>query len=100
MKMDAREDQKWHSLLGRSAPTFDGDASPPYGFVTGVLAQLRSENGQREQMERIGWRALLASLAALGVAAAVTLSVNSTDPGGDFDPGVRGLVQIENIQVS
>ncbi len=49
-------------------------------------------------MERIGWRALLASLAALAIAATVTLSMNFADRGGDFDPGVRSLVQMENIR--
>jgi hypothetical protein len=98
--MNISEDEKWQSLLLRSTPTFTGEATPPYGFITGTLARLRAENRQQEELERIGWRALLASLAALGVAATVTLSVNFTDRGGDFEPGVRSLVQMENIQVS
>jgi len=100
MKTDFQEDEKWQGLLLRSAPAFAGEASAPYGFVTGTLAQLRAEKRQQEEMERIGWRALLASMAALAVAAAVTLSVNLTDPSMDFDPGVRSLVQIENVPVS
>lgn len=93
-------DEKWQSLLLRSTPTFTGDAEPPYGVVTGTLARLRAEKGQQEEIERIGWRALLASLAALVVAATVTLSVNLSDRGGDFEPGVKSLVQMENIQFS
>ena len=98
--MSSKEDEKWRNLLLRSTPTFTGEATPPYGFVTGALARLRAEKRQQEELERIGWRALLASLAALAVAAAVTLSVNFSDRGSDFDPGVRSLVQMEHIQVS
>jgi hypothetical protein len=98
--MNGNEDQKWHSLLLRSTPAFAGEAAPPYGFVTGTLARLRAEKRQQEELEQIGWRALLASLAALMIAATVTLSVNFRNRGADFDPGVRSLVQMENIQVS
>ena len=98
--MNTNEDKNWHDLLLRSTPTFAGEATPPYGFLTGTLARLRAENRQQEELERIGWRALLASLAALVVAATVTLSVNFSNRGGDFEPGVRSLVQMENIQVS
>jgi len=98
--MSSQEDEKWQGLLLRSAATFTGEAEPPYGFVTGTLARLRAEKRQQEELERIGWRALLASLAALAIAATVTLSVNFRDRGGDFEPGVRSLVQMENIQVS
>ena len=100
MNMSSNEDEKWQGLLLRSAPTFAGEADPPYGFIAGTLARLRAESRQQEELERIGWRALLASLAALVVAATVTLSVNFRDRGGDFEPGVRSLVQMENIQVS
>jgi len=98
--MNTSENEKWQSLLLRSTPTFAGEATPPYGFLTGTLARLRAENRQQEELERIGWRALLASLAALVVAATVTLSVDFSNRGGDFEPGVRSLVQMENIQVS
>jgi hypothetical protein len=98
--MNSSEDQKWQSLLLRSTPAFAGEAAPPYGFVTGTLARLRAESRQQEELERIGWRALLASLAALVIAATVTLSINFTNQGADFEPGVRSLVQMENIQVS
>ena len=98
--MNTNEDEKWQSLLVRSTPAFAGEAAPPYGFITGTLARLRVEKREQEEFERIGWRALLASLAALVIAATVTLSVNFRDRGGDFEPGVRSLVQMENIQIS
>jgi hypothetical protein len=97
--MNTNEDQKWQSLLARSAQTFAGEAEPPYGLVTGTLAQLRAEKGEQAQLEQIGWRALLASLAVLAIAATVTLSMNSGDR-NDFEPGVNSLVQVENFQVS
>lgn len=100
MNMNTNEDKKWQGLLSRSTPTFAGETAPPYGFVTGTLARLRAETRQQEEFERIGWRALLASLAALAIAATVTLSMSYMDRGGDFEPEVRGLVQMENIQVS
>jgi len=98
--INSREDEKWRNLLSRSLPTFVGEETPPYGFVTATLGRLRAENRQQEEMERIGWRALLASMAALAIAATVTFSLNFSDQGGDFDPGVSSLVQMENIQVS
>jgi len=100
MNMKSKEDGKWRGLLLRSAPTFTGEADLPYGFITGTLARLRAEKRQQEELDRIGWRALLASLAALAIAVTVTLSVNFKDRGGDLEPGVRSLVQMENIQVS
>jgi hypothetical protein len=98
--MNTREDEKWQTLLARSNPTFAGELSPPYGFTTATLARLRAEKSQVEEIERIGWRALLASMAALVIAVAVTLGLGSRDAGSDFDPGVRSLVQVDNIQVS
>ncbi len=97
--MNSKEDEKWRNLLRRSTSTFAGEKAPPYGFVTGTLARLRAENREQEEFERIGWRALLASLAALAIAATVTLSVSYRDQAGDFDPGVRSLVQMDNVQV-
>ncbi|HEY0256678.1 MAG TPA: hypothetical protein VGC39_04475 [Candidatus Methylacidiphilales bacterium] len=94
------QDQKWQNLLLRSTPTFTGEATPPYGFVTATVTRLRLEDRQQAEFERIGWRALLASFAALVIAATVTFSVSLHDRGGDFEPGVGGMVQMENIQVS
>jgi hypothetical protein len=93
-------DMIWKSLLAQSAPTFAAEPDVPYGFVTKVLAGLRAESRQRREVERIGLRALWASLAALGVAAAVTIAVNLQQDNNDFDPGVRSLVQVENLPYS
>jgi hypothetical protein len=99
--MNANDPEKiWMNLLAQSAPTFAGEAPPPYGFVTSTLAALRAESRQKREFERIGWRALLASLAALGVAAALTLTVSLRDQSTDLDPGVRGLVQMDNLPYS
>jgi hypothetical protein len=98
--MIMNEDEKWQKLLTASASTFAGDAEPPYGFVTATLTRLRTENRQQEEFERIGWRALLASLAALMVAAAITVTVSFSDHGTEFEPGVRSFLQMESIQVS
>jgi hypothetical protein len=94
------QDNKWQYLLAASAPTFAGESSPPFGFITGTMANLRAERRQVEEIERIGWRAVLASLGAMVVAAAVTFSLNLNNVGNDFEPGDRGLVQIQNISVS
>jgi len=94
------ETETWQKLLALSAPTFAGEASPPYGFVASTLAGLRAQQSQVEAFERIGWRALLASLAALAAAASLTFALEMRDSSGDFDPGVRSLVQMEHISVS
>ncbi len=99
--MNPNEPEKiWINLLAQSAATFAGEAEPPYGFVTSTVAGLRAANSQRRDFERIGWRALMASLAALGVTAALTLTVSLQDQSTDFDPGVRGLVQMDNLPYS
>jgi hypothetical protein len=98
--MMTREDEKWQTLLARSASTFSEERTLPFGFATATLARLRSEGRQQEEMERIGWRALLASMAALVLAASVTLTLSYHDSSNEFDPGVPSLVQMANIQVS
>jgi hypothetical protein len=97
--MNNLHDEKWHRLLACSEPTFQAEVTPPYGFITAAMGKLRSEQRQQQEIERIGWRALLASLAALIIAATVTFSTYQ-DPSSDFEPGVKGLVQMENIPVS
>ena len=101
MTMNTNQDNKWQALLALSAPTFAGENAPPYGFMTVMLAQLRQEERQEEQLGRLCWRAIFASLAALVVAAGVTVSVHShLNRGEDLDPGMRGLIQVENVQAS
>ncbi len=69
--------------------------------MTGMLAQLRQEQQQEQQLGRLCWRAILASLAALVVSVGVTISVHRHfSHAGDFDPGMRGLIQMENVQAS
>ncbi len=93
-------EKTWINLLAQSAPTFAAEPVPPYGFVTNTLAAMRAEGRQQREFERIGLRALWASLAALGVAAAITVTVNLHQESNDFDPGVRSLVQVENLPYS
>jgi hypothetical protein len=98
--MNTREDEKWQNLLKCAAPTFAGETEPPYGFITGTLARLRSEQKQIAEVERIGWRALLASFAALAITMTITVSVDLENRGPDFEPGVKSAAQLENIQIS
>lgn len=98
--MNKTDNETWQKLLALSEPTFAGEATPPYGFVTSTLAGLRTQQTQVETIERIGWRALLASLAALAVATTLAFTLDGQDQSGDFDPGVKNLVQMENISVS
>jgi hypothetical protein len=99
--MNTNQDYKWHSLLAQSAPTFTGESEPPYGFMTAMLTQLRLERQQDRQLGLLCWRAIFASLAALVVAAGITLSLHrSSTRGDDLDPGMRGLIQMENVQAS
>jgi hypothetical protein len=94
------QDEKWLNLLRASSLTFAPEPTPPYGFMTGMISRLLAEERQQQEAERIGWRALLASMAALVIAAAVTLSLNRGDSSSEFDPGVKSLVQMDNISLS
>lgn len=99
--MNTNDTEKtWVNLLASSAPTFAAEPNPPYGFVTSTLTVLRLENQQQREFERVGLRALWASFAALGVAVAVTVTVNMQQDSSDFDPGVRSLVQVDNLPFS
>jgi hypothetical protein len=97
--MNEQDDVRWQNLLTMSAPTFAGEEMPPYGMVTRTLARLREETRQRELVERIGLRALFASLGILGLTAAATLGAGYFD-GSDLEPGLNSFVQVENVQVS
>lgn len=99
--MNTHQDTKWQQLLALSAPTFAEESTLPYGFMTSMLAQLRQERQQDQQIGRLCWRAIFASLAALVVAAGITVGVHRhLNRGDDLDPGMRGLIQVENIQAS
>ncbi len=99
--MNNNEPEKtWMNLLAQSAPTFAAEPTPPYGFVTNTLAALRAESRHQREVERIGWRALLASLGALVTAVALTVTINLNRDSSDFDPGVRSLVQVDNLPYS
>ena len=93
-------EKAWMNLLAQSAPTFAAELTPPYGFVTNTLTALRAESHYKREVERIGWRALLASLAALVTAAVLTVTINLHEESSDFDPGVRSLVQVDSLPYS
>jgi hypothetical protein len=95
--MNTREDNVWKSLLTQSAPTFAGNMAPPLGLAARVLAGARETRVQEAAWERIGLRAILASLAAVAVLAAVTFAGVHRD---DVDVPVRGLAALEDTQVS
>ena len=98
--MNEHEDQLWQKLVALSAPTYAGAESVPYGFATRFLAGWRTgESRQCEIMERIGLKAFLASLGLLLLAATAHFGVRYLNR-TDLEPGMRGIVQIENVQVS
>jgi hypothetical protein len=94
-----KHDEQWQNLLALSAPSFAGDEAPPFGFTTRTMARWREESRQWEVMERIGWRALFASIAILALTAGATTAINYF-ASSDLEPGVSNLVQIERVQVS
>ena len=98
--MNDHENQLWQKLVALSAPTYAGDESVPYGFTTRFLADWRAgESRQCELVERIGFKALFASLGLLLLAVTAHFGVRYLNH-SDLEPGLRGIVQIENIQVS
>ena len=94
----AQADEKWQALLARSNATFAADAAPPYGFVTSTLARLKAE-GERDMLERIGLRALFASLAILVAVVGVSIGMQIQDR-MDFDPAVKSLLQADDVPIS
>lgn len=93
------EDEKWQSLLSRSASTFAGDTTPPYGFLTNTLARLKEEKRLEAEMDKISFRALFASMAALVIMVGITVSIH-LHKSNDLEPGMRSLIQVENVQLS
>ena len=90
---------RWKNLLALSAPTFANEAVPPFGFTTSLLARLREQDRDMEQAERIGVRALFASLGALVLAAILAFSASRVNH-NDIEPGLRSIVQVENVPLS
>jgi hypothetical protein len=97
--MNEQQDLRWKNLLALSAPACAGELAPPYGMVTSTLARLRAETRQTELAERIGLRAFFASLAVLACTIALTLEVSSRQS-SDLEPGLKNIVQVENVQLS
>jgi len=97
--MNMNEDKQWQSLLSHSATAFTGDAVPPYGFMASTLARLKEKKNQQEQLEKIGIRAFLISIGALVIVAAITMDLHFQNR-SDLEPGVRSLIQVENVQLS
>jgi hypothetical protein len=95
--MNTREDIVWESLLRQSAPTFAADATPPFGLTTRVLAAVREERQQAAVWNRVGVRAIWASIGAVLVLAALTAVHQKQD---DADVPVKSLAMVENVQVS
>ena len=94
-----QEDPKWQALLARSAPTFSGDATPPFGFVTSTLARLKAQKKERDLLEFIGLRALFTSLAVLVAVVGFSVGVQLQNR-LDFDPGFKSLIQVDDIPIS
>jgi hypothetical protein len=94
-----KEEQIWKNLLEASSPTFTGEATPPFGFVTSTLAQMRAARRQQAELEKIGWRALLASLGTLMAVLTLTVGMHLQDR-NDLDPGVSNIIEIQNVSVS
>jgi hypothetical protein len=95
----AQEDAAWQSLLARANPTFTGNASPPYGFVTRAMARLKSERGEREILERIGLRAFFSSLAVLVAVVGFTVGLQIQDR-FDLEPGLNSVFQVDDVPLA
>jgi len=95
--MKSKEDMMWESLLAKSAPAFAGEATPPYGLTTRILSAVREQQQQQAAWERMGLRAIFASLAAVVGIALLTFVRHDPD---DLDPAVKSVALVENVQVS
>jgi hypothetical protein len=97
--MKTKEDFVWESLLAQSAPAFAAETTPPFGLTTRVLAAVREERQQAAAGDRVGRRAIWASLIAVLVLGAVTVARHQPRQ-DDVDLPVRNLALVENVQVS
>ncbi len=96
--MKTKEDRVWESLLAQSAPAFAAETTPPFGLATRVLAGVRDERQQVATWDRVGRRAIWASLTAVLIMGAVTMARHERHD--DVDPTVRNLALVENVPVS
>ena len=95
--MKSKEDQVWENLLARSASTFNVEPTPPYGLTTRILAAAREQRQQEAVWERVGRRAIFASLATVVGIALITFVRHDGD---DLDPAVKSVALVENVQIS
>jgi len=93
-------DRAWRRLLdaASAAPAFAGEPEPPFGFVTSTLARLRAGYAERQELEKLGRWAVLASLSALACLVLLSVGLHLQDR-NELDPGLRSLVQVENFQI-
>lgn len=97
MTSNTPDNDKWLNLLQQSAPTFAGEATPPYGFMTSTLARLRTEKRDRDVLEKIGFRALFAAFAILVATAGVTAGMQLQ---AHFNPSLNGFSQTDDSLIS
>jgi len=98
--INVKEDEKWHALLARSGPTFAVETDLPFGFLTSTMARLKAEKRERDLSERIGLRALFASIAILITVVGVSVGVQQHQYRLDFDPAVKSLLQADDVPIS
>jgi CRISPR/Cas system endoribonuclease Cas6 (RAMP superfamily) len=97
--MSIKEEEIWRALLAQSAPAFAGETEPPYGFTGRVLARARAERQQKNAFERMGLRAIMASLGVVACLGVVTIGLQMQDR-EDVDPAIKSMALVENVQVS
>jgi hypothetical protein len=97
--MSIKEEKIWQALLAQSAPTFAGEAEPPYGLTSRMLAHARAEQRQEDAFARIGLRAIFASLAVVAGLAVLTVGLQMGDR-EDLDPEIKSMALVEHVQVS
>jgi hypothetical protein len=90
------DDPQWKALLSHAAPTFAPHEEPPFGFMTSTLARIKSERKDRELLERIGFRAIFASLAILVAVGGITLGLQ-LQSSTEFDPGYNNVLEVEHV---
>jgi hypothetical protein len=90
---------RWENLLAMSAATFEPPAEPAFGLATAVLARLREDELSQALAERIGLRAIFASVGALVLVFLFSVTAQHFQQ-NDFEPGLRSIVQVQNVPLS